>query len=95
MVRCSISLAIKVEYNTMSQSVKVTSVVKNHSGNRVSSLRDDDKNDSYHENRRKSFTVDQLVALECQFAISRYLKGQQRLRFALSLNLTETQVKVW
>lgn len=47
------------------------------------------------QNRRKSFTVDQLLQLELQFAITRYLKGQSRLQLARRLNLTEAQVKVW
>lgn len=45
--------------------------------------------------RRKSFAVEQLVALEFQYAQCRYLRGLCRRQLARRLNLTETQVKIW
>ncbi len=42
---------------------------------------------------RTAFTYEQLVALENKFKTTRYLSVCERLNLALSLNLTETQVK--
>ncbi|ELT87636.1 hypothetical protein CAPTEDRAFT_30886, partial [Capitella teleta] len=44
---------------------------------------------------RTAFTYEQLVALENKFRQTRYLSVCERLNLALSLNLTETQVKIW
>ncbi|KAH9520407.1 hypothetical protein Btru_060686 [Bulinus truncatus] len=44
---------------------------------------------------RTAFTYEQLVALENKFKTTRYLSVCERLNLALSLNLTETQVKIW
>lgn len=44
---------------------------------------------------RTAFTYEQLVALENKFKHTRYLSVCERLNLALSLNLTETQVKIW
>ena len=44
---------------------------------------------------RTAFTYDQLVALENKFRKTRYLSVCERLNLALSLRLTETQVKIW
>ena len=44
---------------------------------------------------RTAFTYEQLVALENKFKQTRYLSVCERLNLALSLNLTETQVKIW
>ena len=38
---------------------------------------------------------EQLVALENKFRATRYLSVCERLNLALSLSLTETQVKIW
>ncbi|XP_030628265.1 NK1 transcription factor related 2-like,a [Chanos chanos] len=64
--------------------------------------------DSSHHRRRRSdhgcakprrartaFTYEQLVALENKFRATRYLSVCERLNLALSLSLTETQVKIW
>ena len=42
---------------------------------------------------RTAFTYEQLVALENKFKTTRYLSVCERLNLALSLNLTETQVR--
>ena len=42
---------------------------------------------------RTAFTYEQLVSLENKFKTTRYLSVCERLNLALSLNLTETQVK--
>lgn len=54
-------------------------------------------NDSKGKPRRArtAFTYEQLVALENKFKTTRYLSVCERLNLALSLNLTETQVKIW
>ena len=44
---------------------------------------------------RTAFTYEQLVSLENKFKTTRYLSVCERLNLALSLNLTETQVKIW
>ncbi|XP_037068742.1 NK1 transcription factor-related protein 1-like, partial [Pollicipes pollicipes] len=44
---------------------------------------------------RTAFTYEQLVSLENKFKQTRYLSVCERLNLALSLNLTETQVKIW
>ncbi|XP_064172947.1 NK1 transcription factor related 2-like,a [Anguilla rostrata] len=44
---------------------------------------------------RTAFTYEQLVALENKFHTTRYLSVCERLNLALSLGLTETQVKIW
>ncbi|XP_053926988.1 NK1 transcription factor-related protein 2 [Cuculus canorus] len=44
---------------------------------------------------RTAFTYEQLVALESKFRATRYLSVCERLSLALSLSLTETQVKIW
>ena len=44
---------------------------------------------------RTAFTYEQLVALENKFKTTRYLSVCERLNLALSLNLTETQVRTF
>ncbi|XP_073453701.1 NK1 transcription factor-related protein 2 [Aquarana catesbeiana] len=44
---------------------------------------------------RTAFSYEQLVALESRFRSSRYLSVCERLSLALTLHLTETQVKIW
>ncbi|XP_059609948.1 homeobox protein slou [Phlebotomus argentipes] len=44
---------------------------------------------------RTAFTYEQLVSLENKFKTTRYLSVCERLNLALSLSLTETQVKIW
>merc|ERR1712062_711267 len=44
---------------------------------------------------RASFTHQQLLELERRFSIQRYLTSEERNHLALTLNLTETQVKIW
>ena len=59
----------------------------------------DDKTDPSKSGKprraRTAFTYEQLVALENKFKQTRYLSVCERLNLALSLNLTETQVKIW
>ena len=45
--------------------------------------------------QRTAFTYEQLVALENKFKQTRYLSVCERLNLALTLSLTETQVKIW
>jgi hypothetical protein len=58
---------------------------------------DDEANGGLSKTRRArtAFTYEQLVALENKFKQTRYLSVCERLNLALSLSLTETQVKIW
>ena len=44
---------------------------------------------------RKLYTVQQTLALEKEFSFNKYLSRSRRSNLALSLNLTEKQLKVW
>lgn len=59
--------------------------------------RTSDKNGKEGKPRRArtAFTYEQLVALENKFKTTRYLSVCERLNLAMSLSLTETQVKIW
>ncbi|XP_057295735.1 homeobox protein slou-like [Hydractinia symbiolongicarpus] len=79
-------------------------VEDNHSENNDSgSLSDDDSTSpnspttptSKSRRIRTAFTYEQLVSLENKFRTTRYLSVCERLNLALSLGLSETQVKIW
>lgn len=55
----------------------------------------DSSKSSKSRRARTAFTYEQLVALENKFKTTRYLSVCERLNLALSLSLTETQVKIW
>lgn len=48
-----------------------------------------------HRRPRTAFSSHQLLALERQFQLHKYLTRPQRYELATSLMLTETQVKIW
>lgn len=51
-------------------------------------------NNYYGCRARTAFTYEQLVSLENKFKTTRYLSVCERLNLALSLSLTETQVRI-
>ncbi|XP_037967348.2 homeobox protein slou [Plutella xylostella] len=63
-------------------------------GKSLSSSRDS-KGGTKPRRARTAFTYEQLVSLENKFKTTRYLSVCERLNLALSLSLTETQVKIW
>lgn len=68
------------------------------SGSKKSSSKCSDsssKNSGKPRRARTAFTYEQLVALENKFKTTRYLSVCERLNLAISLSLTETQVKIW
>ncbi|XP_064603300.1 homeobox protein slou-like [Liolophura sinensis] len=68
----------------------------NENGSERKKHKSGDSNKSGKPRRaRTAFTYEQLVALENKFKTTRYLSVCERLNLALSLNLTETQVKIW
>uniref|UniRef100_A0A914E973 Homeobox domain-containing protein n=1 Tax=Acrobeloides nanus TaxID=290746 RepID=A0A914E973_9BILA len=54
-----------------------------------------DKSSNKLRRSRTAFTYEQLVALENKFKTNRYLSVCERINLAMSLHLTETQVKIW
>ncbi|CAG2163477.1 unnamed protein product, partial [Oppiella nova] len=74
----------------------------NDNNNNCSSSNSNKKKKSLNDSKsgkprraRTAFTYEQLVALENKFKTTRYLSVCERLNLALSLRLTETQVKIW
>lgn len=63
--------------------------------NGKSSSESSSKNSGKPRRARTAFTYEQLVALENKFKTTRYLSVCERLNLAISLSLTETQVKIW
>lgn len=55
----------------------------------------DDKNRGRKKKTRTVFSRSQVFQLESTFDMKRYLSSSERAGLAASLNLTETQVKIW
>uniref|UniRef100_A0A8D8T5V4 Homeobox protein slou n=1 Tax=Cacopsylla melanoneura TaxID=428564 RepID=A0A8D8T5V4_9HEMI len=68
---------------------------KSTSGKKSKHGGDSKSNGGKPRRARTAFTYEQLVALENKFKTTRYLSVCERLNLALSLSLTETQVKIW
>ena len=73
---------------------KKSSAKKNSSASSSGSCNNDAKSGKPRR-ARTAFTYEQLVSLENKFKTTRYLSVCERLNLALSLRLTETQVKIW
>jgi homeobox protein Nkx-1 len=54
-----------------------------------------DKSSNKLRRSRTAFTYEQLVALENKFKTNRYLSVCERINLAMSLHLTETQVRIF
>ncbi|CAD5217025.1 unnamed protein product [Bursaphelenchus okinawaensis] len=50
---------------------------------------------SKRRRNRTAFTYEQLASLEHKFKSNRYLSLCERMKLAMSLNLSENQVKIW
>ncbi|CAL1577630.1 unnamed protein product [Knipowitschia caucasica] len=72
-----------------------TSVTVDHRDHSPHKRRRHDSTCAKPRRARTAFTYEQLVALENKFRTTRYLSVCERLNLALSLSLTETQVKIW
>jgi homeobox protein Nkx-1 len=68
---------------------------KSNSGKKRKRSTDRDGKEGKPRRARTAFTYEQLVALENKFKTTRYLSVCERLNLAMSLSLTETQVKIW
>ena len=75
--------------------VSVSSSVSGGGGGGGSSASSSSSSGGKVRRARTAFTYEQLVALENKFKTTRYLSVCERLNLALSLSLTETQVKIW
>lgn len=51
--------------------------------------------DGKQRRNRTAFTYDQLLAMETKFRQTRYLSVTERINLAMTLHLTETQIKIW
>lgn len=53
--------------------------------------------DSRHNEKRPrtAFTIDQLMRLKAEFESCRYLTEQRRQELSKTLNLSESQIKIW
>ena len=68
---------------------------KSNSGKKRKRSTDRNSKEGKPRRARTAFTYEQLVALENKFKTTRYLSVCERLNLAMSLSLTETQVKIW
>lgn len=70
--------------------------VDNHSSNEaVMDVSDDEKRNRRKKKTRTVFSRSQVFQLESTFDMKRYLSSSERAGLAASLQLTETQVKIW
>ncbi|RUS81000.1 hypothetical protein EGW08_011238 [Elysia chlorotica] len=87
--------------NNSNSNINIDSNTNNENRGKEEDVEEED-NDEANKNEqgkprraRTAFTYEQLVALENKFKTTRYLSVCERLNLALSLSLTETQVKIW
>ncbi|XP_069141031.1 homeobox protein HMX3-B-like [Argopecten irradians] len=64
-------------------------------GQQSCDLTDDDKKNRRKKKTRTVFSRSQVFQLESTFDMKRYLSSSERAGLAASLQLTETQVKIW
>ena len=67
----------------------------NSSTDAVMDMSDDEKRNRRKKKTRTVFSRSQVFQLESTFDMKRYLSSSERAGLAATLNLTETQVKIW
>ncbi|CAB3978884.1 homeobox slou-like [Paramuricea clavata] len=83
------------EKDCMSDDSDSSDETKSNSGKKRKRSTDRNGKEGKPRRARTAFTYEQLVALENKFKTTRYLSVCERLNLAMSLSLTETQVKIW
>ena len=71
------------------------SVDVNSSTDAIMDVSDDEKRNRRKKKTRTVFSRSQVFQLESTFDMKRYLSSSERAGLAATLNLTETQVKIW
>ncbi|CAG2101178.1 unnamed protein product [Medioppia subpectinata] len=90
------------EDKTLSQPIRSPSRLSSDETNELDGKQsgdsnNDNKSDPNHQNRRRrtSFSSEQLLELEREFHLKKYLSLTERAQLAHTLALSESQIKIW
>ena len=75
--------------------VTTSPLMRSRSASSAQMALDDAKNGGRKKKTRTVFSRSQVFQLESTFDMKRYLSSSERAGLAVSLHLTETQVKIW